>query len=57
MLNIISHVTLLQSDWTIDSIIETSIHMLRCYVQYAIDISHCVVTLFYTNVLDGLHFS
>ena len=29
---------LLQSDWTMDNILETSIHVLRCYVQYAIDI-------------------
>ena len=28
---------LLQSDWTMDNILETSIHVLRCYVQYAID--------------------
>ena len=29
---------LLKSDWTMDNILETSIHVLRCYVQYAIDI-------------------
>ena len=48
---------LLQSDWTMDNILETSIHVLRCYAQYAIDISHCFVTLLYTSVLDGLYFS
>ena len=57
MLDIISHVMLLQSDWTMDTILESSIHVLRYYVQYAIDISHCFVMLFYMSVFDGLNFS
>ena len=41
---------LLQSDWIMDTILETSIHVLH-YVQYAIDISHCFVMLFYMSAL------
>ena len=51
VLDIISHVMLLQSDQTIGTILETSIHMLHCYVKYAIDISHCFFMLFYMSVL------
>ena len=48
---------LLQSDLTMDTILETSIHVLGCYVQNAIDIPHCFVMLFQMSVFDGLNFS
>ena len=39
------HDMLLQSDWTMDTIIETSLHVLHCYAQNAIDFTshhkHC----------------
>ena len=56
-MDIISHAMLLQSDWTMETILESSIHVLCCYAQYAVDISHHYAMLFYMSVFDGLHFS